>query len=165
MLTRQRCRSGAILSTAGLAAALVAASVNPANAGPFQWLTGKNQPAQQPQQQQQQQPSGNAGLFPFFGGGRGGQTWRGEPDPTTAKHADELPLNDAEVMLITNPALGTPTLSTRNIEATKAAIEKYRSIVAQGGWPMGRVRGSCSRDGRRGGRHRPQWHRGGCHRM
>ena len=137
MLTRQRCRSGAILATAGLAAALVAASVNPANAGPFQWLTGKNQPAQQPQQQQQQQqPSGNAGLFPFFGGGRGGQTWRGEPDPTTAKHADELPLNDAEVMLITNPALGTPTLSTRNIEATKAAIEKYRSIVAQGGWPM-----------------------------
>ncbi len=36
---------------------------------------------------------------------------------------------------ITNPALGSPTLSTRNIEATKAAIARYQAIVGQGGWP------------------------------
>ena len=130
MLTWQRSISGAILATAGVAAALLAASAGTASAGPFQWLTGKNQ-----QQQQQGQPSGNPGFFPFFGGGRGNQGWRG-PDATTAPHKDELPLGDAEAILITNPALGSPTLTTRNIEATKAAIEKYRAIVAQGGWPM-----------------------------
>ena len=71
MLTWQRSISGAILATAGVAAALLAASAETASAGPFQWLTGKNQ--QQQQQQQQQQPGGNPGFFPFFGG-RGGQS-------------------------------------------------------------------------------------------
>ena len=130
MLTWQGSKSGAILATATLAAALLAASPETASAGPFSWLTGKNQ------QQQQEQPRGNSGFFPFFGGGRGGQGFRAAPDATTAPHADELPRDDPEAMLITNPALGSPTLSTRNIEATKAAIEKYRAIVAQGGWPM-----------------------------
>jgi murein L,D-transpeptidase YcbB/YkuD len=37
--------------------------------------------------------------------------------------------------MIINPALGTPTLAQQNIAATKAAIEKYKGIVAQGGWP------------------------------
>ena len=129
MLTWQRSISGAILATAGVAAVLLAASAETASAGPFSWLTGKNQ-----QQQQQEQPSGNPGFFPFFGGRGGAQGWRG-PDATAAPHKDELPLGDAEAILITNPALGSPTLTTRNIEATKAAIERYRSIVAQGGWP------------------------------
>ena len=132
MLTWQRSISGAILATAGVAAVLLAASAETASAGPFSWLTGKNQ--QQQQQQQQEQPSGNPGFFPFFGGRGGAQGWRG-PDATAAPHKDELPLGDAEAILITNPALGSPTLTTRNIEATKAAIERYRSIVAQGGWP------------------------------
>ena len=131
MLTWQRSISGAILATAGVAAVLLAASAETASAGPFSWLTGKNQ---QQQQQQQEQPSGNPGFFPFFGGRGGAQGWRG-PDATAAPHKDELPLGDAEAILITNPALGSPTLTTRNIEATKAAIERYRSIVAQGGWP------------------------------
>lgn len=129
MLTWQRSISGAILATAGVAAVFLAASAETASAGPFSWLTGKKQ-----QQQQQEQPSGNPGFFPFFGGRGGAQGWRG-PDATTAPHKDELPLGDAEAILITNPALGSPTLTTRNIEATKAAIERYRSIVAQGGWP------------------------------
>ncbi|MEX1059919.1 MAG: L,D-transpeptidase family protein [Methyloceanibacter sp.] len=144
MLTWQGNRRGTILVTAGVAAALLAASAEPTSAGPFSWLTGKNQQ----QQQQQEQPSGNPGMFPFFGGGRGGgQGWRG-PDATTAPHKDELPLGDAEAILITNPALSSPTLSTRNIEATKAAIEKYRAIVAQGGWPT--VPAKAMRPGSRG---------------
>jgi murein L,D-transpeptidase YcbB/YkuD len=134
MLAWHGSKSAAILATAGLTAALFAASAETASAGPFQWLTGKNQ--QQQQQQQPQPPSGNPGFFPFFGGGRGNQGYRAAPDVTAAPHADELPRDDPEAILITNPALGTPTLSTRNIEATKAAIERYRSIVAQGGWPM-----------------------------
>jgi murein L,D-transpeptidase YcbB/YkuD len=37
---------------------------------------------------------------------------------------------------ILNPALGTPTIARANVAATQAAITKYRSIVANGGWPM-----------------------------
>ena len=112
-------RGGAILAGAGLAVALFAVGVAPAEAGPFSWLTGKNQ--QQQPEQPQQQPNGGPGLFPFFGGGRGNQ-WRGGPDPTTAPRADELPRDDPEALLITNPALGSPTLAKGNIEATKSAI-------------------------------------------
>ena len=36
---------------------------------------------------------------------------------------------------ILNPPLSTPTLSARNVEATKAAISRYQGIVASGGWP------------------------------
>ena len=117
-----------------MAAFFLVGGIELSSAGPFSWLNGKNQ---QQQQQQQQAPSGgNQGFFPFFGGGRGNsQGYRGGTAPAEAPHADELPLDDPEVMLITNPALGLPTLTSRNIEATKAAIEKYRSIVAQGGWP------------------------------
>jgi murein L,D-transpeptidase YcbB/YkuD len=55
-----------------------------------------------------------------------------------ALHGDELPPEEgtaATRQWITNPALGTPTLSTRNIESTKAAIQRYQAIVANGGWP------------------------------
>jgi murein L,D-transpeptidase YcbB/YkuD len=125
-------RGGSIVAAAGLAATLLVASVQPSGAGPFQWLTGKNQ--QQQQQPQQEQQGGGPGLFPFFGG-RGNQGRRGAPGPTTESHKSEL-VDTPEALLITNPALGMPTLSTRNIEATKAAIERYRAILAQGGWPM-----------------------------
>lgn len=143
---QNRLRGGGVLAAAGLAAALLVGDAAPSSAGPFSWLNGKNQ--QQQQQQQQQAPSGgNQGFFPFFGGGRGNGQARGT-SPAEAPHADELPLNDPEVMLITNPALGVPTLASRNIEATKAAIEKYRAIVAQGGWPT--VPAKAMQPGQRG---------------
>jgi murein L,D-transpeptidase YcbB/YkuD len=145
MPTWQGSMRGTILVTAGVAAALLAASAEPTSAGPFQWLTGKDQ---QQQQQQQQQPSGNPGFFPFFGGRGGSQGYRAGPDPTTVPHADELPRDDPEAMLITNPALGSPTLTTRNIEATEAAIQRYQAIVAQGGWPT--VPAKAMRPGSRG---------------
>jgi murein L,D-transpeptidase YcbB/YkuD len=120
-----------------------------AHAGPFQWLTGKNQQQQQPQEQPQ---TGNSpGFFPFFGGGRGNRAARGYqsgPDPTAAPLASELPANDPEAYMITNPPLGTPTLSSRNIAATQAAIQRYQAIVAQGGWPM--VPAQAMRPGQRG---------------
>jgi murein L,D-transpeptidase YcbB/YkuD len=147
MLKWQGSKSGAILASAGLVAALYATSIVPAKAGPFSWLTGKNK---QQEQQQPQQPRGNPGFFPFFGGGRGQQSWQGQagPDPTTAPRADELPRDDPEALLITNPALGSPTLATSNIEATRAAIARYQSIVAQGGWPT--VPAKVMRPGQRG---------------
>ncbi|HKQ54909.1 MAG TPA: L,D-transpeptidase family protein [Methyloceanibacter sp.] len=155
MLKGRGKKSGAIAAAAGFAAALFATSLVPANAGPFSWLTGKNQQQQQLQQDQQLQPSqppqqqgGRPGLFPFFGGGRN-QQWQGNgPDPVTAPHASELPRDDPEAMLITNPPLGSPTLAARNVEATKAAIEQYKVIVAQGGWQS--VPAKAMRPGQRG---------------
>jgi L,D-transpeptidase YcbB len=139
--------SVATFAAAGFAAALVIMSVAPSNAGPFQWLTGKNQQQQQQQQPQPEQRQGGPGFFPFFGG-KGGQGYRAGPDPTATPRADELPRDDPEAMLITNPALGTPTLAARNVEATKTAIQRYQGIVAQGGWPM--VPGKAMRPGQRG---------------
>jgi murein L,D-transpeptidase YcbB/YkuD len=135
--------SGAVLAAAGLAAALLIVSAEPSSAGPFSWLTGKNQQQQQPQQQGQ--PDSGSG-FPFFGGGRGNQGWRA-PSAATEAHRSDL-VDTPEALLITNPALGMPTLSTRNVVATKAAIERYRAIVAQGGWPM--VPAKAMKPGQRG---------------
>jgi murein L,D-transpeptidase YcbB/YkuD len=128
-------KGGSILAATGLAAALLVVSAQPSDAGPFQWLTGKKKQQQQ-EPQQQEQPGGGPGMFPFFGGGRGNnQGWRGPSASTgTDSHKSEL-VDTPEAFLITNPPLGTPTLSTRNIEATKAAIQRYQAIVAQGGWP------------------------------
>ena len=47
MLKGQGKRGGAIAAAAGFAVVLFAASLVPANAGPFSWLTGKNQQQQQ----------------------------------------------------------------------------------------------------------------------
>ena len=142
MLSGQAGRTGAILAAMGLAAALLATSSASTNAGPFQWLTGKNQQQQQQepyqQQPQQQQSGNNPGFFPFFGGkgNRPNRGYQGGPDPTAAPRASELPANDPEAYMITNPPLGTPTLSSRNVAATQSAIQRYQSIAAQGGWPM-----------------------------
>lgn len=113
---------------AGLFAAVLVAGVGPASAGPFNWFKGKNQ-QQQAQPQQQQGSSGNRGGL--FGGLFGG----GSRAPAHKSHASELPLGDPEVAMIVNPPLGLPTLSKRNIAATKTAIQKYKAIVTQGGWP------------------------------
>ena len=82
-------------------------------------------------------PPQNRGLF---GGRGGGGVFQSAPQAprSGALHGDELPPEEgtaATRQWITNPALGTPTLSTRNIEATKAAIQHYQTIVANGGWP------------------------------
>ena len=71
-----------------------------------------------------------------------------------AFHGDELPLTEGDAATrawIVNPALGSPTLSTRNIEPTKAAIERYKAIVAQAGWPTvpARRHAASARKGRR----------------
>ncbi|MGE3530122.1 MAG: murein L,D-transpeptidase [Methyloceanibacter sp.] len=148
MLKDQGKRDGAVV--AACAVALFAVSLVPAHAGPFSWLTGKNQQQQPPQQQVQPPPSsGGPGFFPFFGGGRNNRGWQGAgPDPVTTPHASALPSDNPEALLIINPPLGTPTLATRNIEATKAAIERYKAIAAQGGWPM--VPAKAMKPGQRG---------------
>jgi hypothetical protein len=76
------------------------------------------------------------GNGPFSGGSA-----RRDPDQPTsgAFHGDDLPPQEgteATRAWITNPELGTPTLSTNNIQSTKAAIARYEQIVAQGGWPV-----------------------------
>jgi murein L,D-transpeptidase YcbB/YkuD len=128
-----------------LAVTLLLASVQPSGAGPFQWLTGKNKQQQQPQQQEQ--PSGGPGLFPFFGGGRGNQGFRAPSATTEQPHKSDL-VDTPEALLITNMALGMPTLSGGNIAATKAAIQRYQAIVAQGGWPT--VPATAMKPGQRG---------------
>jgi L,D-transpeptidase YcbB len=139
-------RGGALIAAAGLVAALLVASAEPSSAGPFNWFKGKNQ-------QDQGSPStgdssgagssgGGGGLFGgLFGGGRA-------PQPRTDSQASELPSGDPEVAMILNPALSTPTLATQNIAATKTAIETYKGIVAQGGWPA--VPAVAMRPGSRG---------------
>ena len=134
MLSSKAKRRGVFCSSTGLAVAVFAvgfmfSDAPIASAGPFSWLAGKNQ-----QKQQAPAPGGGPGTLPFFSG-RGGAT-RNQPDITAAPRASDLPVNDPETYMITNPPLGTPTLSSRNIDATKAAIQRYQSIVAQGGWPM-----------------------------
>jgi murein L,D-transpeptidase YcbB/YkuD len=113
-----------------LIAALLVVSAGPSAAGPFNWFKDKDQA--QPQPAQPNRGSSGGGLFGgLFGGGRGGLRGLPEDEP----HASELAVGDPEVAMIVNPALGTPTLSSRNIAATSAAIQKYKAIVAQGGWP------------------------------
>ena len=57
MLKSQSSKRGAFLAAISLAVSLVAIEAVPATAGPFSWLTGKNQQQQQQQEQQlQQQP-------------------------------------------------------------------------------------------------------------
>jgi L,D-transpeptidase YcbB len=141
MLTWQsKMRGGAFLAAAGFAAALLIISFEPASAGLFSWMKG-------PQGNQGGGgDSGNSGGPGWFGGpgnGNGGGLFgggqRGPQQPgSQAFHGDELPPDEGDAATrawIVNPALGSPTLSTRNIEPTKAAIERYKAIVTQGGWP------------------------------
>jgi murein L,D-transpeptidase YcbB/YkuD len=140
MLTWQtRLRGGVILAAAGLAAALLIASVEPSSAGLFSWMKGPQGNQNGGGGGDNSGDSGGPGLFGGGGGLFGGGQRQPQQPGSRAFHGDELPPsegNAATQAWITNPALGTPTLSTRNIEATKAAIERYKAIVAQGGWPM-----------------------------
>lgn len=126
-------KGGAVLATAGLAATLLMTSVEPSSAGLFSWMKGS--------------PQANSGADDgyggpgLFGGGLfGGGKPRGPQQPgSQAFHGDELPPEEFDAATqawILNPALGTPTIARANVAATQAAIAKYRSIVANGGWPM-----------------------------
>jgi L,D-transpeptidase YcbB len=122
-------RYGARFAVAGLAATVLIASVQPSGAGPF-GLFNNNRDNEAPQSGGNS--GGGGGLFGgLFGGGS-----RGLNSENHDSHKSELPVGDPEVAMILNPALGTPTIATQNIAATKAAIEKYKIIVSQGGWPM-----------------------------
>ena len=134
---QNRLRGGGILAAAGLAAALLVGSIEPSNAGLFSWMKGG----------QGNTNDGNSGGYNGnrdSGGSSGGGLFGGgqrqpQQPGSRAFHGDELPPeegNAATQAWITNPALGTPTLSSANIAATKAAIQRYQGIVAQGGWPM-----------------------------
>jgi len=122
-------RCGAGIAAAGLAATILIATVQPSGAGPFGLFNGRdnNQAREAPQS------GGNSGGGGLFGGlFGGGNSLRTESHDS---HKSELPQGDPEVAMIVNPALGTPTLAKQNIAATQAAIQKYKGIVAQGGWP------------------------------
>ena len=124
-------RTAAFCATLALTPGLLIATSHRADAGIFSWLGGRNQN----NGDYQQSPNGG-----IFGGRGGGGIFQPAPraPQSGAFHGDELPPEEgteATRQWITNPALGTPTLSTRNIEATKAAIQRYQGIVAQGGWP------------------------------
>jgi murein L,D-transpeptidase YcbB/YkuD len=128
----QRVRgSGVALATLAAAAVLLTSSIEPTQAGLFSWLNG----GQGGQGGQQSGPFGYRGMPP--GGGNRGQGEAPQPG-SGAFHGDELPPDEGNAATrewIVNPALSTPTLSPKNIEATKAAIQHYQSIVAMGGWP------------------------------
>ena len=106
----------------------------PEAAGLFSWLGGRRRPEPKPAAgaawNHRRHPAGDRG---------GAQGQGGAPQAGSgAFHGDELPPDEGNAATrewITNPALGTPTLSPQNIEATKAAIQRYEAIVAQGGWP------------------------------
>jgi L,D-transpeptidase YcbB len=134
MLTQQNgLRTGSILAAILLAAALLFVSVEPSGAGLFSWMKGPPEGGQG----NSDDSGGGGGLF----GGKGlfgGQRQPQQPG-SQAFHGDELPPAEGDAASqawIINPALGSPTLSPRNVEATKTAIEKYKGIVAQGGWPV-----------------------------
>lgn len=139
---QKRLRSGGVLAAAGLAAALLIGTIEPSNAGLFSWMKGgQGNPGGGDQGGSYNDNSGGSGGGLF--GGNGGLFGGGQRQPqqpgSRAFHGDELPPeegNAATQAWITNPALGTPTLSSGNIAATKAAIQHYQGIVAQGGWPM-----------------------------
>jgi L,D-transpeptidase YcbB len=132
-------QGGTRAAAAVVATCFLVATAAPSSAGPFTWLKGKDQPGQQetvaPQGQTPQAGASNrGGLFGgLFGGGQRGSSLG---TPNHDSHKSELPLGDPEVAMIVNPALGSPTLAASNVAATKAAVEKYKSIVAQGGWPV-----------------------------
>jgi murein L,D-transpeptidase YcbB/YkuD len=141
-----RPRAGSALAAAGLAAALLVGGIEPSSAGLFSWMKGpqgnqNNQNTESYQGGQGDSGSGNAsnGGGLFGGGLFGGGNRQPQQPGSRAFHGDELPPvegNAATQAWITNPALGTPTLSSGNLAPTKAAIQRYQAIVAQGGWPM-----------------------------
>src|SRR5690242_15534011 len=116
-------RGGSVLAAILLAAALLFVSAEPSGAGLFSWMKGPSDEGQS----NSDNSGGGGGLF----GGKGlfGGQRQPQQQGSQAFHGDELPPAEGDAATqawIINPALGSPTLSPRNIEATKAAIEKYK---------------------------------------
>ncbi len=130
----QRVRGNGVALAALAAAVLLTSTIVPAEAGLFSWLGGGRQ-NNYPQDDAQPGPFGYHGAP----GASRGQGPSATPQPGAgAFHGDELPPDEGNAATrewITNPTLGLPTLSANNIPATKAAIQHYEAIVAQGGWP------------------------------
>jgi murein L,D-transpeptidase YcbB/YkuD len=125
-----------VLATLAAAAAFLVTTIAPSEAGLFSWLGGRQRNADPDQGSQQAPPFWSNHGAPWNRGG-GGQEQSAAPS-SGAFHGDELPPDEGNAATrewITNPALGLPTLSTKNIEPTKAAIQRYEQIVARGGWP------------------------------
>ncbi|MEM7397969.1 MAG: L,D-transpeptidase family protein [Pseudomonadota bacterium] len=136
-------RSGSRLTISGLAVALLCVSAQPVHAGPFNMFKSRDNQGQAATQGNTGNTGGNGGLFGgLFNGGSRNQQSQGEVTRS------ELPTGDPEVAMILNPGLGTPTLAKSNIAATRSAIQQYKAIVAQGGWPM--VQATAMKPGRRG---------------
>ena len=117
MLTcRSWIRGGTLLATAGLAATLLASSIEPSSAGLFSWMKGPN-----PGNGGGSGDSDGYGGPGLFGGGLFGGGQRGPQKPgSQAFHGDELPPDEGDASTrawIINPALGTPTLAKANIAA------------------------------------------------
>jgi L,D-transpeptidase YcbB len=97
-----------------------------------EWLSPNRQPAYNPNQQ----PEGYYPGEPQRGApgwGRGGQP---PQHPQQQAQPQEEEADSFTRQWATDPPRGHPTLATRNIDLTRAAIERYQSIVAHGGWPM-----------------------------
>jgi murein L,D-transpeptidase YcbB/YkuD len=117
--------------------------IEPVHAGLFSWLGGRQQHSYDPDQDQNDPSSAQSSPFwnnrgPWNRGSQSDSDAQQRPY-SRAFHGDELPPEEgteATRAWITNPPLGLPTLSVKNIEATKAAIARYQDIVARGGWPM-----------------------------
>ena len=130
--------AAALCATLALAPSLLIATSQPADAGIFSWLGGRNQNqgTYQGQDNYQAPPSGRGGGW--FGGRANQQLQPAQPGSRALGGNSLPPLEGTPESRewITNPALGLPTLASANIAATKAAITRYQGIVAQGGWPM-----------------------------
>ena len=63
------------------------------------------------------------------------QSWNPFRGDSSTVSADRTYLRNFVRRWEANPPRGYPTLSRANIAATKAAIERYRKIVKEGGWP------------------------------
>jgi murein L,D-transpeptidase YcbB/YkuD len=119
----------------GLAACIVAATAflsvgsQPADAGLFNWLSGRGQGRGDSEAAPQRGNFDRGGYEPDGSLPRGGSRAFG------GNHAPPEDPNPAVREWLTNPQLGMPTLSPANIPATNEAIQRYQGIVAQGGWP------------------------------
>ena len=127
---RRMFKTGVVCTMTVLAATLLVSTAQPSHVGLFSWLKGNNN---------QNAPGGRD---------YGAPGWNNAPSGSGSHQAPPEEGDPQTRAWITNPATGMPTLTTRNVEATKAAIERYRAIVAQGGWPM--VPASVMKPGSRG---------------
>ena len=112
----------------------LATSTEPSSAGLFSWMKGRNQEISGGEsadlRRQWRRPFRRLWRRPV----RRRPARRRRSLGSRAFHGDELPPDEGNAATrawITNPALGTPTLSKANIAATKAAIAKLSAHRCQ----------------------------------